>query len=172
MSIWNQIVNAAYRNEWQLAETAVSALPDVRVDDANNLAEVFGHIIGERLHRRQAECLTETVTWLTRQPYLNQTRFAEWVTLDALKNTNSALHRRVAAIVTPLCTAERIRAIGLHLAECAEQDTRSVGRNHFEAVRKAVGCGRVGVFQLACNDTPALLKPESTPRTAGYCTVQ
>ena len=120
MTIWNQIVTAVYRNEWLLVEAAVSELPNVMVDDSNNMAEVLGHIVAERLRANDPSCLSETVTWLLRQPYINRERFAEWVAMDALKST-STIHQRTYAQVAPYCSQERLSAIAQHLTECTVQ---------------------------------------------------
>lgn len=116
MTIWNQIVNAVYRDEWQLVEAAVRHLPGVQLDDATDMAEVVGNVVAERLYADNGDCLQETVAWLLKQPYINRQHFAEWVAMDALKR-DDALHKRTYAQVAPHCGAERILEIKQHLAE-------------------------------------------------------
>jgi hypothetical protein len=130
MTIWNQIVNAVYRNEWPRVEAAVRDHPTVQLDDANCMADVMGNIVAGRLRSCETGglaagvCLQETVTWLLRQPYINRERFAEWVAMDALK-ADTPVHRRTFQQVAPHCRAERLREIERHLAECAEDRARA-----------------------------------------------
>lgn len=184
---WNQIVNAVYRNEWQLVERAVSARPNTRPDSAHDMAEHLGHIVAQRLYRNQPECLVETVTWLTRQPYLNRQTFAEWVALDALKRTDSALHRRIGAVVYPHCRRERLIEIAFHLTECDSQEHRAFQARKGTCARDIgealAACAKSsprktgGVYQLIANDPPcgAIGRVKSATHIASYqsyCTVQ
>jgi len=137
MTIWNQIVNAVYRDEWPLVEAAVRGHPTVQLDDARNMAEVLGNIVAGRLRSGDAACMQETITWLLHQPYIHRERFAEWVAMDALKS-DTVLHRRTFAQVAPHCRTSRLREIEQHLAECDGARTRAASANADDGLVEAI----------------------------------